>query len=446
MLSQTIHFIGIDLGTSGLRLLLVNEKGQVEANLSGSWPIAATTQDPQIWLATLKQLWQQLPPCSIGAVSICSTSGTVLALDRLGVPVTEAWLYSDTRGAGLGIPSSWGLARWCWWLREHPEEAAKTHLAHPTDYLLAALGAPQGITDHTCALKSGYDPKTSSWNLALGFGIPNWQLPHVVRPGSVIGSLSPDWGSKSVKLVAGCTDGVAGQIASGALKPGQVCLSLGSTLIFKGVSLEPIENAEGTVYSHLHPDRDLWLPGAASNCGGAILSKFFPQAQWEALSAQAQVLVPTGQIAYPLSTSGERFPILNKNFLGSLPNTPRDSPSFWAGLLEGIAMVEAFGIEKLQTLGMNAETLMAVGGGTRSALWLRIRASVLNRPLLLPSCPEPAFGAAILAAAGYWQIPVAKAAEKLVSLEKEVQPEADWTTQYSQIYQRFKLELNRVSP
>jgi D-ribulokinase len=444
MLSQAVHFIGIDLGTSGLRLLLVNEVGKVEANLSVSWPISGTTQNPQHWLAALRQLWQQLPPCSIAAVSVCSTSGTVLALDAQGQPVTEAWLYSDTRGAGHGIPSSWGLARWCWWLREHPEAAAKTFLAHPTDYLLTALGAPQRVTDHTCALKSGYDPKSSCWNRALALGIPEWQLPQVVRPGSVIGFLSPTWSRGEVKLVAGCTDGVAGQIASGALNPGQVCLALGSTLIFKGVSTVPIENVEGTVYSHLHPDGQLWLPGAASNCGGAILSHFFERERWDAFSAEAQALVPTGQIAYPLSAIGERFPIRNSDFAGSLPDTPRDSPAFWAGLLEGIAMVECLGIEKLEALGVPVQTLLAVGGGTRSDLWLRIRASLLNRPLLLPNSPEPAFGAAILAAAGYWQISVAQAAAKLVSLEKVVHPEADWTVQYGEIYQQFKLAYERI--
>jgi D-ribulokinase len=444
MLSQAVHFIGIDLGTSGLRLLLVNEMGKVEANLSANWPIEGTTQDPQLWLTTLKQLWPQLPQCSIGAVSVCSTSGTVLAVDRQGLPVTEAWLYSDTRGAGHGIPSSWGLARWCWWLREHPEAAAKTFLAHPTDFLLTALGASSGITDHTCALKSGYDPKSSHWNRALELGIPEWQLPQVVRPGSVIGFLTPEWGKEEVKLVAGCTDGVAGQIASGALNPGQVCLSLGSTLIFKGVSIEPIENAEGTVYSHLHPDGQLWLPGAASHCGGAILSQFFEREHWNILSEMAETLVPTGQISYPLCSVGERFPIRNSNFAGSLPDVPRDSPAFWAGLLEGIAMVECLGIEKLEALGIPVETLLAVGGGNRSDLWLRIRASLLNRPLCIPSTPEPAFGAAILAAAGYWQISVAQAATKLVSLEKVVPPEADWIGQYGEIYQHFKLVYDQV--
>lgn len=108
-------------------------------------------------------------------------------------------------------------------------------------------------------------------------------------------------------------------------------------------------------------------------------------------------------------------------------------------------MVEGLGIEKLQALGMPVQTLLAVGGGTRSQLWLRIRASLLNRPLLLPSCPEPAFGAAILAAAGCWQIPVAQAAAQLVSIEKVVSPEAHWTAHYSRLYKRFKLELTEIS-
>lgn len=452
MLSQsTACFIGIDLGTSGLRLVGVDQTGQLCASAAESWPIEGTTQDPNRWIAALKRLWNLCPEFSgARAISVCSTSGTVLAVDKHRKAHT-AWLYSDRSGAeesaALGIPVSWGLGRWLWWLAQFPNEAATTRLAHPADFVLSALGAPSGITDHTTALKSGYDPEQGNWQPALSRGVPAGQLPEVVRPGTRIGRLAPDWGGSDVLLVAGCTDGIAGQIASGALLSGQLCTSLGSTLIFKGVSTRRIESSDRSVYSHLHPDGNGWLPGAASNCGGAVLGQYFDRKQWDHLSALAAALVPTGSLAYPLSRPGERFPLVNPDFPGILPPGPRDTPNFWAGLLEGIALVERLGIERLAALEIPVEgELITVGGAARSLLWLRIRATVLNRPLHLPALNEPAMGAAILAAAGYWQVSVSEAARTLVRLDRIVEPVPAWVDVYQMVYGRFKEILRAQNP
>jgi xylulokinase len=449
MLSQSPLFIGIDLGTSGLRLIALDENGNAVIQYSESWSIGGTTQEPQHWLAALERLWAAVAAQleAVVALAVTGTSGSVLAVDGDGRAVSPCWLYSDRSGAPeatrLGIPASWGLGRWLWW-RANAPEATTGRLAHPTDFLIAALGAPPGITDHTTALKSGFDPGTGRWDRALAVGVPAEQLPSVVRPGTPIGRLGSRWGSGApVLLVAGCTDGIAAQIAGGALTPGAVCTSLGSTLIFKGVSPARIESADGAVYSHLHPDGHLWLPGAASSCGGAVLAEHFAREHWDALSAAAQPLVPTGTVAYPLSRPGERFPFVAANCAGFLPQAERGSTRFWAGLLEGIACAERLGLERLIALGMPADgPHLTVGGSTRSALWLTIRASILGRALLLPALTEPAAGAAVLAAAGYWGVSVAEAARRLVRVGRTVEPVPGWIASYDSIYQKFKATLN----
>ncbi len=423
--------------------MALDASGHTQATAGCSWPIEGTIQDPAQWERALEQSWQALIPqlrSPVGAVSVTGTSGTVLALEGKQ-PLTPAWLYSDRQGAlqaqKLGVPASWGLSHWLWWLSQKPQQTGR--LTHPGDYLLMLLGAEAGITDHTSALKSGYDLVLGNWDRALSLGVQREQLPQVVRPGTVIGRLSERWGlGSSVLLVAGCTDGVAGQIASGALFPGQVCVSLGSTLIFKGVSKQPIASADGAIYSHLHPDGELWLPGAASSCGGAILSHHYPADRWDALASQARTLVPTGSTAYPLFAMGERFPIARADFMGGLPQFNHADPRFYAGLLEGVAFVERLGLERLMQLNMPVgDQVFVVGGATRSELWLQIRASILRRVLLLPAEVQPASGAAILAAAGYQQTSVAAAAHQLVHLKRRVEPVADWVPRYQELYQQF---------
>ncbi|AGY56975.1 FGGY-family carbohydrate kinase [Gloeobacter kilaueensis] len=457
MLSHAELFIGIDLGSSGLRLLAVDSSGQPAAESRCGWPVVGTEQDPLGWLVALETLWpafcRQLA-APVRAVAITSTSGTVLATDRQGRPISPAWLYSDCRGAKIaarfGIAASWGLSRWLWWQDHGPADCL---LVHPSDFLLMAMGAAPGWTDHTCALKSGYDPESGEWRRALAAGIPAHQLPAVVRPGTVLGRLDPRWNlGDGVQLVAGCTDGVAGQIAAGALSVGEVCLSLGSTLIFKGVSTERIEGAGGAVYSHLHPDGNLWLPGAASACGGAILEQFYPKESWDTLNGLATGCIPTGSTAYPLSRPGERFPITESTFSGALPEFAVTDPRFFAGLLEGVAFVERLGLEQLERLGMpRTGRHFCVGGGNRSPLWLRLRAAVLGTTLHLPLQAEPALGAAILAAAGASGLSVAETAARMTRAVQSIEPDRTLKAACAPIYRRFverwqKRSEDRSSP
>jgi D-ribulokinase len=445
-------FLGIDLGTSGLRAVAIDGQGELRAAASHAW--AKPQNEPQQWLVSLKHVLQQvkrqLKQEQIAALSVCGTSGTILPVDAKGQPLDAAWLYDDPRGQAqaqqLGISSSWGLSRWLWWAQTAPALYKESYLAHPNDFLLHQLGAEPHCTDHTSALKSGFALDSYRWptDWLASHQLTAEKFPQVFPPGTPLGYVSAAWDLGNVLLVAGLTDGCAGQLATGAIAPGQISTSLGTTLIFKAVSQEKIQTADGSVYSHLHPDRTSWLPGAASSCGGGALHHFFPQADLASLDQEAASLLPTGLLSYPLWQKGERYPVHNAQFAGFLPRQEVEPLRLYAALLEGVGFVERLGIERLQQLGLAFDVpLHTTGGGSRSPLWLSIRANILNRALVLAQYPQPAVGAAMVAAAGAWQCPVAEAVQKLFRKGETILPEPERARRYDELYQEFLQELER---
>ncbi|NJK63409.1 MAG: hypothetical protein HC921_12650 [Synechococcaceae cyanobacterium SM2_3_1] len=197
-----------------------------------------------------------------------------------------------------------------------------------------------------------------------------------------------------------------------------------------------MQTPNGSVYSHLHPDRQFWFPGAASSCGAGVLPHFFPEADLAAWDEQAQPYLPTGLSSYPLTQPGERYPVSDPHFPGLIPLCEDPPARFYAILLEGVALVERLGIERLEALGVSrSPQIWTTGGGCKSCLWLTIRASILQRELILPRYPQPAMGAAILAAAGYWGCSVQEAATTLVQTGQQIQPRTDWIQPYETQYQ-----------
>jgi xylulokinase len=191
----------------------------------------------------------------------------------------------------------------------------------------------------------------------------------------------------------------------------------------------------------------VWWPGAASFCGGGVLPHYFPDGNLQMLDQQAQAYLPTGLVSYPLCQPGERFPIVDPQFAGFLPEAEEGSPRFYAALLEGVAMVERLGLETLAAQGIpvpEQSPIFTTGGGSKSPLWLRLRASILARPLAVVKHPEPAVGAAILAASAYWCCSVQQAADRLVQVERYVQPDPEWVKSYAEIYSVFHSRLSNL--
>jgi len=226
----------------------------------------------------------------------------------------------------------------------------------------------------------------------------------VHTPGTVLDPLRPKIASEfdlpeTVQVLSGTTDGCAAFLATGASEAGDGVTSLGTTLVLKLLSDEPIFAPESGIYSHHF--MGLWLAGGASNTGGGVLLDHFTADQIAALSAQINPEAPLNLGYYPLSGPGERFPVADPKLAPKLEPRPVEEAHFLQAMLEGIADIEAIGYRKLEELGgPKLRAVRSVGGGADNAVWTKIRAKALGVPTILPDNKDAAYGAAILARFG----------------------------------------------
>lgn len=421
-------WLGLDFGTQGARAVVVSENGCLLARsshpLSSRRDGARHEQDPQHWwLATIAcccDVLAQVPARNLKGVGVDGTSGTILLVDRAGRALTPGVMYDDLRardearevneaGAavwdslGYRMQASWALPKLLWLLRKH---GALPHggLAHQADYINAQLAGRQVATDWTNALKTGYDLIHDSWpcDVLDPLGAPRAILPAVVEPGTPVGAVCREAAEatgipEGTPILAGLTDGCASQIAAGALDEGSWNCVLGTTLVVKGVTREPIRDPAGMVYSHRLPEGK-WFPGGASNAGAGVIAARFRTEQLGWLSAEVSLRPPTDVLAYPLVSRGERFPFSTPDAEGFVMGQPSDDIELYAALLQGAGFVARLCLDYVTMLGATVNDIALTGGATRSRYWCQLCADILGRTVRLPENAEPAFGMAVLAA------------------------------------------------
>ncbi|MGI8904435.1 MAG: FGGY-family carbohydrate kinase [Solirubrobacteraceae bacterium] len=466
-------WLGVDIGTQSVRALAVSPAGEVLA--SGSQPLTSRRdgprheQDPEQWWAAFtgacRATTTDLGPASIGALAICGTSGTIMLVDAAGDPLSPGLMYDDSRaleearrvseaGAGvwesLGycIQPSWALPKLLWLLRADPDAAREGRLAHQVDFLARRLVGHEVHADSSHALKSGYDLVHDAWphDVMAALGVPEGMLPGVVRPGVELGVVGPA-GAESTGIapgtpvIAGMTDGCAAQLASGALAVGSWSSVLGTTLVLKGVSREPIRDPAGAVYCHRSPDGH-WLPGGAGNVGAGVLSERFPGRDLAALDRLAAEHEPAKALAYPLVSRGERFPFIAPDAEGFVLGEPADEGDCFAALLQGVAYIERLCFDHLDHLGApTSGELRLTGGAARSRYWCQLRADVLGRELRVTENAEPALGMALLAARGERRL--VDVAAEMVRVREVIEPRRDRGQVFREPYVRLVEELER---
>ena len=463
------YFIGIDIGTQGARVILIDSAGDIISSAEHIFPLTEKSrqeQSPATWWESCCQSLSRLLTHArhidfnhIKAIAVTSTSGTVIPLDRDHKPLHNAIMYSDKRSAAqaeqctlvalkyhnggyTAFNFSSGLAKMVWFVETYPEKAKKIRKwVHAADYLTGMLSNSWGITDYTNALKSGYDVSRFQWPEYICTHLPvkeEW-FPKVVPSGTVIGNLAPDVAAmfglpETVEVTAGITDGCASQIASGAVNPGDWNTTIGTTMVIKGVTENEIRDPLGRLYSHRHPE-GYWMPGGASNTGADWITNEFTD-DLEKLNRQAQALIPTGYISYPLKQNGERFPFISFVAKGFEPKGLTQGERFTANM-EGVAYLERYAYELAEHLSQEKVAgVFSAGGGSNSDVWLNIRSNVLNKPIYKMKHHSGAVGAAILAAAKFYGS-VVKAAKALTVIDREVYPEGSLVAKYEANYQKF---------
>ncbi|MER6715711.1 MULTISPECIES: FGGY family carbohydrate kinase [unclassified Streptomyces] len=460
MVDEDAGWLGIDLGTQSVRALLVTADGTVLG--SGSAPLTGRRegvrheQDPVRWwqalcTASRAALGAAPPGTPVGGLAVCGTSGTVLLTDGSGRPVSPALMYDDGRAkaeaarareAGLAVQDTWALPKA---LRLVGEYGPGLRLAHQPDLIVARLTGAPPPADSSHALKTGYDVEHESWpDVALAqLGVPDGLLPAVVRPGTLLGEVRPAAADATgipagTPVLAGMTDGCAAQIASGALRPGSWNSVLGTTLVLKGATRDPVRDPAGVVYNHRAPD-GTWLPGGASSVGAGALAAHVPDADPAAMDERARAFEPSSAVAYPLVSPGERFPFRAPDATPFLLGDPADDADRWAALLQGVGFAERLCLDYLHHLGAPLDgPLTFTGGGARSPYWNQLRADILGRPARVPEQTEPALGMAALAAYGVSGAgTLADTAARMVRVRTVLEPRPGRTTAFAEPYARL---------
>jgi len=456
-------FIGLDLGTQGVRGIAVDEGGNPVAE--SSLVFSSGIKDPNYWwdscATVLGDIFSKINGGNILSIGVTSTSGTVICIDKSGRPLREAFMYNDPEGnvesrvlnerlqeltskLGYRFNASYALSK-IMWIKEHtPEIYDKTrYFLSPTDFINYKLTGIIGITDHTNALKFGFDLVDYVWPREFdSLGIDTNKLPKVLKPGEFIGKLDVDrfksYPLHPIPVIAGLTDGNSGQIASGAVRIGDMATTLGTTLVIKGVTQKLVRDALGRFYSHLHPEGKSWFPGGSSNVGGEALEKIFPGKDYRELDIKVESIVPTSLIVYPLVRKGERFPFVNPNAEGFVIGNPNNEEELYAGYLEGVAYTERLCYEMLSKAGvLVGDSIYTVGGGSKSPLWMKIRANIINKPLKRPKMASSSMGIAILGASKVFYSSLEEAVSRMVRIDLEIEPERSLASYYDERYRKF---------
>ena len=417
-------FIGIDIGSSGVRAVAIDGAGvqHAQASVPMAAPLvdgAARRQDSALWWNAVQQalvaLLLQVAASSVRAIAVDGTSGTVLVSDARGGALSQGWMYNDAscaleaaqvarhappESAAHGASSP--LARM---LRLQREVPGGPHLLHQADWIAGQLSGCFGLSDSNNALKLGYDPVAEQWPAWMdALAVRRDWLPRVQRPGTPMATIAPGIARRfglvaEVQVVAGTTDGVAAFLATGAREVGDAVTSLGTTLVVKVLSAAPVFAPQFGIYSHRLGD--LWLPGGASNSGGAALLAHFDLARMTALTPALQPEQATGLDYYPLPAPGERFPINDPALTSRVTPRPLDDAQFFQGLLEGVAGIEQLAYQRIAELGAPyPQRVLTVGGGARNAAWTRIRERRLGTTMALAPHDDAAYGTALLARDG----------------------------------------------
>jgi len=376
------------------------------------------TQQPQDWWRALEQaladLVKRIDSEKVAAIAVDGTSSTVLLTDADGTPLTPGYMYNDSRarreaeeiaahcpGDSGAQGANSGLAKLMWMHRNDLDQGAR-HLASQADWISARLCGTPGLSDWNNALKLGFDVVEQKWPDWLSqLSIRHELLPEVRGPGEIMGKISPAMARRfslpATTLVKfGTTDSIAAFIASGAHRPGQAVTSLGSTLVLKLLTTNPVFSAEHGVYSHRLGK--LWLAGGASNSGGAVLLQQFSLEEIQRMTPMLQPGTPIGLDYYPLPATGERFPVNDPDLPCRIEPRPGHPVQFFQALLEGIASIEQQGYRLLQQLGAGyPDEVFTSGGGAINSGWSKIRQNFLGVPVKAALSVDAAVGAAKLA-------------------------------------------------
>ena len=400
-------FGGLDFGTSGARISVINIKKELE--YSNSVPYEYGFKNPNSWINSCEKLLDILPldiKRNIVNLAISGTSGTLTACNLRGNPLGEAIPYdqacsrnkmiidSITIGEDhLQTPYS-SLAKALTLIDKYGENIL---LRHQSDWITGWFLKDWTYGEEGNNLKLGWDLIKESWPKSYLNTSFHKCLPQIIKSGKIMGQIDSEIAerlklNKGMLLISGTTDSNAAFLAAG-LDETEGLTVLGTTIVVKKVNKTPVKEKGITT----HRVCGNWICGGASNAGCGILSKFFSDAEIKELSRQIITSKKTSLNLLPLNSKGERFPVNNPFLEPILGPRPVSDSLYLHALFEGLARIELKGWEKLRDItGSLPKRIVTVGGGSKNPQWRTIREKIINIPIV--SCKKTtSFGTALLA-------------------------------------------------
>ncbi len=477
-----MYYIGIDLGTSAVKLLLVDDKGNIRANVSKEYPLSFpqpgwSEQNPRDWWNAVKEglreLLSGIDPHSVRGIGCGGQMHGLVILDEKDEVIRPAILWNDGRtekeveylNHTIGIEKLKDLtanmafagftAPKILWVKENePENFAKIRkIMLPKDYINYLLTGAF-VTDYSDA--SGMlllDVKNRAWSdeMIQICGIKEEMLPALHESYDTVGRLKKELCNEfemdSPLVVAGAGDNAAAAIGTGTVRNGSCNISLGTSGTIFISSDEFRENPNPAIHNFAHANGKYHLMGcmlSAASCNKWFAKEVLYRSDYDAMQSEiTEEMLGNNNVYFLPYLMGERSPINDTNaralFLGmDMHNSQKD---MYLAVLEGVAFAIRDSFEVARSLGMNITESMICGGGSRSALWRKIIANVLGIRLTIPLSEEgPGYGGAMLAmvADGVYAS-VEECADALVKIRSYEEADPLISARYQEKYQKYRM-------
>lgn len=483
-------FIGIDIGTSSVKAVLVDARQHIIAIATQSLTVdrprpSWSEQNPQDWVAATLATLQELKCGTPSDFRKCASIGLsgqmhgAVLLDQNDEPLRPCILWDDGRSAiecgelEREVPSSRAItgnmampgftAPKLAWVRKHEPEIFRRirRLLLPKAYVRLALcgEAIEDMSDASGTLWLDVARREWSDEMLAATGLDRTQMPRLVEGSQPAGrmrpSLSRSLGFDAPPLLAGgAGDNAAGAVGLGFITPGDSFLSLGTSGVLWRTTAAFEPRAQSAVHSFCHAVSQLWHQMSVHLSAASCLH------WWASVTgtSEAELLAPLGEAARGPSRglftpylSGERTPYNDSHMRGGFAalghDTDRDAMTL--AVLEGVAFAFREGKEAIEGSGTPIDCLTAIGGGSRSRLWLSILANVLDVPVRRGRSSEAvaACGAARLARLAETGEPLAAVCHDTSDAAERIEPDPELAAVYRdrhEVWQRatrFSQEL-----
>ena len=473
-------YIGVDLGTSAVKLLLMDETGDIKNIVSKEYPLffphpGWSEQNPEDWfeksMEGIRELTEGFDRSKVAGISFGGQMHGLVALDKDDQVIRPAILWNDGRTGEetdylnnvigkdklsqytANIAFAGFTAPKILWMKKHePENFEKiVKIMLPKDYLAYRLSGSfcTDVSDASGMLLM--DVKNRCWSKEMMeiCGITEEMLPKLYESYEVVGTLKEDVAealglSADVKVIAGAGDNAAAAVGTGTVGDGMCNISLGTsgTIFISSENFGVDEN--NALHSFAHADGNYHLMGcmlSAASCNKWWMEDILKTKDFGKEQEGIQKLGENNVFFLPY-LMGERSPHNNPDaramFIGMSMDTTREDIT--QAVLEGVAFGLRDSLEVARSLGIQIERTKICGGGAKSPLWKKIIANVMNLKVdVIESEEGPALGGAMLAAVGCGEYPDVKTiAEKIVKVVDTVEPEEELVKKYEEKYQKFR--------